>query len=430
LLRVIRERLEFKILLLITAVLLVGFGTYVIIGIQKESERLVQDHHEKLWIYSETLMAGIRNVMLTGKAPFASELVNDVRKNLKEFGDLTIYDRLGREVFLREGEGVVRGVPDSLLTEALKSRAPQGAVRPEEGLEVHTRYEPLPNLRECWRCHNPNEQMRGVLKVSLVPSMIRPGNDAVGTRELAAQMADVVASAFRNIMIGGGGEFMDTLMRTTRNIPAVQDVRVYSRQGYLAFGEEETDDVDPDKILELIDLESSVKVYEDEGKRLRLFQPLPNDERCQVCHGTRFPMRGVLVVDFDVDTLRAVRTDPRRNVPPLIRAALFEGFRGIMLVGRAGSVRYYMDDLRSSPMVRAVAVYDTAGSERFLNPPPRKNARGRVHRACCGRRSPCSPFTAPERAALLFLSWTQSSRARRGGDCRVDAGDQRGRPGE
>ena len=102
-LRAVRERLEIKILLPIAAVLLVGFGVYVIISIQKESRQLVGDHHEKLWIYSETLMAGIRNVMLTGKAPFATELVNDVRSNLKYFGELAIYDRPGREIFLREG---------------------------------------------------------------------------------------------------------------------------------------------------------------------------------------------------------------------------------------------------------------------------------------------------------------------------------------
>lgn len=103
LLEKIRTRLEFKILLLLIAVLIVGFGSYVIITIDAESKALLGQHQEILKTSSEMLMAGIRNVMLTGKAPFAAELVNDVRHGLAV--DLTIYDRFGREVFLREGEG-------------------------------------------------------------------------------------------------------------------------------------------------------------------------------------------------------------------------------------------------------------------------------------------------------------------------------------
>jgi adenylate cyclase len=371
LLQAIRERLEIKILLLITAVLLVGFGTYVIISIQKESRQLVWDHHDKLWIYSETLMAGIRTVMLTGKAPFATELVNDVRSNLKAFGELTMYDRLGREVFLREGEGVLHGAADSLVYRAMRTNEPQWAMRREMAMDVFARYEPLENRRECWRCHNPNDRLRGVLELTVKPDVIRPGVDEGGTRELAALLGDVVTTAFRNIMVGGGGEFMDTLMLTSRNIPTIEDVRVYSRQGDLVFGDEERNDIDLDEIVEIVEAESKEKIFHQRGNLLRLFQPLPNEERCQVCHGTRFPMRGVLVVDFAADSLRMLRHDPVKQATPVFQAALFEGFRGIMLVGRAGSVRYYMDEVRSLPLVRSLRVFDNDGNERFLNPPAR-----------------------------------------------------------
>jgi hypothetical protein len=102
LLRYILRRLELKILLLIVVILLGGFGTYVILTIQRESRILLQQQSDKLRLSSEALMAGIRNIMLTGKAPFAVEMVNDVRQNFM-YVDVTIYDRFGREVFLREG---------------------------------------------------------------------------------------------------------------------------------------------------------------------------------------------------------------------------------------------------------------------------------------------------------------------------------------
>lgn len=371
--RIIQERLEYKILLLITAVLIIGFGGYVILNIQRESEQMVNDHHEKLWIYSETLMAGIRNVMLTGKAPFAAELVNDVRQNLKAFGDLTIYDRLGREVFLREGEGVVYHVSatDTLLHRTLSTHSTQWTMMKDSTQDILTRYEPIRNSRECWRCHDPRDPVRGVLQLALKPNAIRPGTPTEVNQQVAGVLGDFIANAFRNIMIGGGGEFMDTLMLVSNNIPGIQQVRVYSRLGDLAFGEEEGDDIDADQVYELLEKKNTDKYFQNHQKRLRLFVPLANEERCQVCHGSKFPMRGALVVDFYPDSLRQFSSDIYRKLTPVFQTALFEGFRGIMLVGRANSVRYYLDDIRALPVIHSLSVFDKEGNERFLNPLPR-----------------------------------------------------------
>ena len=371
-LRIIRERLEYKILLLLTAVLLIGFGSYVIVSIQKESEQMVKDHHEKLWLYSETLSAGIRNVMLTGKAPFAAALVNDVRENLKTFGDLTIYDRMGREVFLREGEGVVYNVheTDTLLRQTMSTHNTQWAMMGGSDEEVLTRYEPLYNRTECWRCHDPSDHIRGVLQLALKPAAIRTGNTEETVRQTAGIMGDFIATAFRNIMVGGGGEFMDTLMIASKNIPAVERVRVYSRLGDIAFGDDE-DVTDSDAILELIENQEKSKQFQRNGNKLRMLLPLANEDRCQVCHGERFPMRGVLAVDFHADSLREFSSDVAKKLTPVFQTALFEGFRGIMLVGRAGSARYYLDEIRSLPVIQKLSVYDKEGNERFLNPAPR-----------------------------------------------------------
>lgn len=371
--RVIRERLEYKILLLITAVLVLGFGGYVILNIQRESEQMVKDHHEKLWIYSETLMAGIRNVMLTGKAPFAAELVNDVRQNLKAFGDLTIYDRLGREVFLREGEGVVYNLAatDTLLSRTLSAHSTQWTMMKDGAQDILTRYEPLRNNRECWRCHDPRDPMRGALQIALKPNALRAGTPAEVHQQVAGVLGDFIAKAFRNIMIGGGGEFMDTLMRASNNIPGIQQVRVYSRLGDLAFGEEAGDDIDADQIYELLEKKNTDKIFSTQKNRMRLFVPLANEDRCQVCHGSKFPMRGAIVVDFYADSLRMFSTDVAKKLTPVFQSAVFEGFRGIMLVGRANCVRYYLDDIRSLPVIHSLSVFDKDGNERFLNPLPR-----------------------------------------------------------
>jgi adenylate cyclase len=148
-------------------------------------------------------------------------------------------------------------------------------------------------------------------------------------------------------------------------------VRVYSRLGDLAFGEEEGDDIDADQIVELLAQGTNEKQFQARGTTLRLFQPLVNEERCQVCHGVKFPMRGVLVVDFHADSLRMFGADVVKKLTPVFQSALLEGFRGLMLVGRAGSVRYYLDEIRTLPVIDKFSVFDNKGNERFLSPKPR-----------------------------------------------------------
>lgn len=46
-----------------------------------------------------------------------------------------------------------------------------------------------------------------------------------------------------------------------------------------------------------------------------------------------------------------------------------------MLVGRASSARYYMDAIRSNPLVGTVRVFDKDRNERFLNPPVRERSQ-------------------------------------------------------
>lgn len=371
--RAIQTRLEIKILLLIVAVLLIGFGSYVIITIQKESEALLQQHHEKLALYGETLTAGIRNVMLTGKAPLAAEFVNDARHNL-QFGWVTIYDRFGREVFLREGEGMVPNVraTDPILARTLDTRQAQWTMQQSQKEEVFTRYEPIRNSPECWRCHDPKTELRGVLQVALTPGAIRTSSPDEASREIASIIGETIAIAFRTIMLGGQGEMMDTLTTIARLMPAVERVQVYSRLGYLAFGPEEPE-LQEEQVLAVLKTHSRDRQYHIErvGQYLRLFVPLENRDRCQVCHGSAFPTRGVIVIDFRVNELKKFAADPSREFTRALQWTVYEGFKSIMLVGRATSARYFIDELRSLPAFHTLRVFDLDGNERFLNPPPR-----------------------------------------------------------
>lgn len=368
-LRLIRSRLELKILLLLIIVLVTGFGTYVIITIQRESDALQAQQRDKLRVATETLTAGIRNVMLTGKAPFTVEMINDVRHNVR-FVDITVYDRFGREVFLREGEGINADVNDPSVGDVVRTQTAKAEMMPGDSGAVFLRTVPISNRPECWRCHDPQQSMRGVLQIALRPSVATALTGRTATREIAATLAHAVAAAFRTIMLGGNGEHMDTLIASAQSIPGVSLVQIYDRMGFLHFGPERLE-VPEDKIVSILAPRSTEAIVEQFPGSLRMFIPLPNEGRCQVCHGPKFPMRGVLVIDFDMKTLEGFARDPERLFSGAMQSAVWEGFRSIMLVGRASSTRFYLDEVRSMGVLQTVRVYDAEGRERFLNPPSR-----------------------------------------------------------
>jgi class 3 adenylate cyclase len=367
--RAIQTRLEFKILLLLIAVLLAGFGAYAIISIDSESRAMLRQEQEKLRVSSNWLMAGIRNVMLTGKSPVASEFVNDCRQNF-ERANVTIYDRFGREVFLREGEGIRTNIHNRLVDEVLAKKVTSSTMIQDGKSEIYTRYEPLKNTQECWRCHDRNEPIRGVLEVALKPGAFPAALERDALRQIAGSMGNIIATAFRTIMLGGNGEQMDTLVSAVREIPGVTLAQVYDRSGDLHFGPD-ANEIKADLLTRFLEMRPIENHFEETGNRLRLFVPLENQDRCQVCHGGKYPMRGVLVLDFSVEILRNFLRDPEKKLAVALQATTFEGFKSIMLVGRANSMRFFMDELRKEPALQTVRVYDKRGDERFLNPPAR-----------------------------------------------------------
>lgn len=365
----IRSRLELKVLLLIIVALMIGFGTYVILSIQRESEALIAQQRDQLRISTEALTAGIRNVMLTGKSPFAVEMVNDLRNNVR-FVEVTIYDRFGREVFLREGEGINPDVNDPTVPEVLRTGVGRSAMLPTASGTVATRYAPLTNRPECWRCHEPDEPLRGVLQVALRPSVAHAMGDRSSMRQVASTLTNAVAIAFRTIMLGGNGGQMDTLIESARRIPGVRLVQVYDRMGFLHFGPED-EYVPEEQLTRLMKPAAAHHSFEERPDRVRVFAPLVNEDRCQVCHGGKFPMRGMLVMDFDRSTLIRYARDPEGEYTAALQSAVLEGFRSIMLVGRANSARFFMDEVRDQQVLQTLRVFDVNGHERFLNPPPR-----------------------------------------------------------
>jgi class 3 adenylate cyclase len=361
-----RTRLEVKILLLLAGVLVAAFGVYLIITIQSETDTLLGQFREKSRVYTQTLMTGIRNVMLTGKGSFARSLVNEARET--GIGALHIYDRDGREVFRREGEGIGERGENPFVKQVFETASPVMDDH-DGGRKTVTRYEPLFNLSDCQSCHGKDHLIRGVMQLSLEPTLSEDGGIEKMEETMAEMVGTALASGFRTIMLAGQGKLIETLVVQTKEVPAVQKFQVYNRFGRIRFGDS-VNVFAARTILDAIRRQEPHTVRTNPSQVTR-FIPLRNEERCQLCHLEDHDWRGVLAVTLNTQAIRQRKEDPATVISVNFQRMLTAAFRSIMLVGKGGYVRQFIDEIRSGPAVKELRVFDRDGRVRFMTEQPK-----------------------------------------------------------
>jgi len=370
----LKNRLEVKILLLIIVVLVAGFGTYVILSINSQSNMLIEQNRQKSMLFGQTIMVGIRNVMLSGKASYARTFVNDARDSLAS-GMLNVYDREANEVFQEEGKGLIKSTGDPDVRRVIESqREVEKMMSGESETGIFTRLEPLINEKECQQCHGTNHTVRGVTWVSLKPDLM--ALDAHGSpvelsriqSEVSEIVCNTLAAGFRNIMVSGEGPLMDTLINRTSALPFIERVQVYDRFGDLHFGIEKNVRK-ADDVLRAMSKAEPVEIVEKRTGFLTRLIPLRNEERCQVCHDPKNPWRGIMAITLRLDHLDQNPDSLKKQLTMMLQSSVGAGFRSIMLVGKGSYVRSFINEVRLIPAVRDLRVFDRDGNERFVNRP-------------------------------------------------------------
>ena len=97
--RISRIPLGIKILLLIFFCLSIGFGGYVIYSLNSETKALLKQHRQRAYLFSETLISGIRNIMLSGRAPYVRAFITEARENFDEVGEIHLFNNKAEEIF-------------------------------------------------------------------------------------------------------------------------------------------------------------------------------------------------------------------------------------------------------------------------------------------------------------------------------------------
>ena len=368
-----KNRLELKILLLIIAVLVFGFGTYVIVSINRETKALMEQQRDKSRLFSETVMIGIRNVMLSGKAPFARELVSDARENL-QFGSLRVYNNEAKEVFQEEGKGILHNAADTNVVKALHDITDvMLASKTENGMPVFVRIEPLANDKECQQCHNSDHRVRGATQLTLHPELFSIHKKQMEDQDFNAVQSEVtemlcttLAVGFRNIMVAGEGALMDTLINRSSQLEYIERIHVYDRFGNLHFGKEENV-LDADVVLKAIEEKQPIKLWNKNKTLLTFLIPLRNEDRCQVCHGQKSQWRGIIAATIRVKKFAMDPMQLQKQLTEMLQEAVGVCFKSIMLVGKGSYARSFMNEVRETKGIHDLHVYDKQGSERFVS---------------------------------------------------------------
>ena len=190
LLDLLQQRLRVKVIALIAAILIVGFGVLVIVNIGREAQVLVDTNHETARLLAASILGSIQSGMLQARPDVIRRLVQDLKSELKDVRRLDVYRANGVEAFsdletlnkvnelanldpevvqrisrMRREPG--ERISHPLFTRAVETITPQETYESLDGGRVLTLFRPLENRKRCQACHGEDHRVRGVVRITL-----------------------------------------------------------------------------------------------------------------------------------------------------------------------------------------------------------------------------------------------------------------------
>ena len=324
--RFLRTPLEVKILFLIVVCLTAGFGSYVIYSLQSESKALMHQHRLRSHLFGETLISGIRNIMLSGRAPYVRAFVEEAREEFDKVGEFHLFNNKAEEIFPPRKPHISIPLQDLGIKKALTQK------------QFSNSLYPLKNEASCQTCHADGIENRGAVKLEF-------SDDA----NWESALVQVVHNAFQAIMLSGKGEFADTLLMEINELPGVNLLQVYDNDAtYVAFGND-NEEVNEDILEDVADIYYENTDHATPLKKDRYhFSPFANLESCHVCHSPDSDLRGILAMEMQADKVQKEQ---------VIHSAII-GFKNLMRLQKASYAGAYIDEVRLLPFVKNFQVFD------------------------------------------------------------------------
>ena len=340
----LRSKLEHKVLLIIIIALICGLGLSVVISIKRESDNLADQYRVRSLLFGDTLMTGFRNVMLSGRAGYVKQLIAEARAEFRDYGQLLLFDNMGKQIFAERGAFLTRPASEPRVAAIFQSQ--------QSETFGHTRISTLLNEARCQVCHGAAEQIRGITWLSVKEE------DTPAAPLMAGQ---ILAAAFKQIMVSGQGELANTLLMDASDISGLTFAQVYDNAGYYpAFGDQDRE-VDEEALAAAIThFETNPNTsYQSasSGDDRVLFLPLPNEERCYVCHGDDHNLRGMLAMVYskELDGMQS-KSFLESNLR-IAQESFATGFRSMMLAESGTHSGHYIDAVRQLPFVDSARLF-------------------------------------------------------------------------
>lgn len=168
-------------------------------------------------------------------------------------------------------------------------------------------------------------------------------------RERSESVAAAVATGIQNVMLTGKAVLAEEFVQDCRQLPGVEDLRIYDQQGVEVFlaGEKRVGEVSA-KVRAV--LASGVADRADNG----LVRPLANAQECRRCHEEKGPWRGAVKVTLASDK-------PQDVVFRFALAAL----KNVMTSGEADETAAFLEALEALPEVERALVLSPDGVPVF-----------------------------------------------------------------
>jgi hypothetical protein len=184
----LRRHLQAKVLSLIVAILIVGFGVLGVWSIRYQSAALLKQSKEASRSLVDTMVKSVESGMLAGRPDIVRVLSRDLHtvrevkqltifrtNGVEAFADLATLEQVQREASL-EPEVVdkirkmesrpTRTMSHPLFQKAIESVETQEFVETVNGVPVFTLLRPLRNETRCQKCHGRDHAVRGVASIS------------------------------------------------------------------------------------------------------------------------------------------------------------------------------------------------------------------------------------------------------------------------
>lgn len=213
----LRSRLDLKILLLIVAVLVIGFGATTVWSIQREMELLVEQSKVSARRVTATLVASIEGAMLQERPDVTRSVIQELKAG-SPAEEFTVYRRNGVEAFTDLATVMevdkAAGLSPEVMENIKKMRRPAGppltgpafikaveTVTTQESLEERsgatffTLHHPVLNGEKCQGCHGEDHKVRAVVRVASSMEPVFAEVRAQRDRQLVIGLLTILAAA-------------------------------------------------------------------------------------------------------------------------------------------------------------------------------------------------------------------------------------------